>query len=49
LDRFHILWEADWHLDPPQDPALLRRLMGDLWVVLAVWDLTSLERAVLAL
>lgn len=49
LDRFHILWEADWRLDPPQDPALLRRLMGDLWVVLAVWDLTSLERAVLAL
>lgn len=33
---------------PPGDPALLRPLGGDLYVVEATWDLTDLERAVLA-
>lgn len=33
---------------PPGDPALLRHLTGDLYVVEAVWDLTALEQAVLA-
>jgi hypothetical protein len=32
----------------PRDPALIRRVAGDLWTVLSVWDLTELERAVLA-
>jgi hypothetical protein len=48
LSNFHILWEADWKLLPPRDPALLRHLGGDLWAVVAIWDLTELERAVLA-
>ncbi len=49
LDRYHILWEADWQRAPqPRDPALLRHIGGDLWSVLAVWDLTPLEAAVLA-
>ena len=46
----HVLFEAEWaeHTPPaPVDPALLRHLRGDLWVVLGVWDLTPLERAVL--
>lgn len=48
LHRFHILWEVDaWTMEPPRDPALLRHLRGDLWTVLAVWDLTDIERAVL--
>lgn len=47
LDRFHILFEAEWHNVPPIDPALIRHLGGDLWVVLAIWDLTPVERAVL--
>jgi hypothetical protein len=46
LSRFHILWEADWQ-EVPRDPMLLRQLDGDLYVVLAVWDLTELERSVL--
>jgi len=46
LSRYHILWEATWE-DVPADPALLQHLGGDLWAVLAVWDLTPLERAVL--
>lgn len=33
---------------PPGDPALLRHLAGHLYVVEATWDLTDLERAVLA-
>lgn len=46
----HVLFEAEWakHNPPaPVDPALIRHLRGDLWVVRGVWDLTDLERAVL--
>jgi hypothetical protein len=49
LDGFHTLWEVEsWTLEPPRDPILLRHLGGDLYTVLAVWDLTDLERAVLS-
>lgn len=49
LGRFHVLWEVDrWTLTPPHDPVLVRHIRGDLWAVLAAWDLTDLERAVLA-
>lgn len=48
LSSCHVLWEVEaWDPTPPRDPALLRHLRGDLWAVLAVWDLTELERAVL--
>jgi len=48
LGRFHILWEVEkWDPTPPRDPALLRHIRGDLWAVLATWDLTDVERAVL--
>lgn len=47
LDRYHILWEADWH-DAPVDPMLIQHIVGDLWSILAVWDLTPLERAVIS-
>ena len=50
LENYHILWEVEkW--DPvhvPRDPYLLRRLgKGDLWMVVAAWDLTEVERAAL--
>lgn len=45
-EDYHVLWEADWKM-PPIDPALLKRVGRDLWAVVAVWDLTPLERAVL--
>jgi hypothetical protein len=46
---FHVLWEVEaWTEEPPKDPALLRHIRGDLWSVLATWDLTELERAVLS-
>jgi hypothetical protein len=50
LGNFHVLFEAEWGLDPepPVDPALLKHIGGDLYAVVAVWDLTDLERAVLA-
>lgn len=50
LRRCHVLWEVEsWTRIPPKDPALLRHIRGDLWAVLATWDLSDLERAVLAM
>jgi hypothetical protein len=51
LSGYHVLWEVErWEKvpRPPGDPALLKRIGGDLYAVVAVWDLTELERAVLA-
>jgi hypothetical protein len=51
LSGYHILFEAEWHVDttsPPVDPALLKHLGGDLYAVIAAWDLTPVEQAVLA-
>jgi hypothetical protein len=47
LAGYHVLWEAEWRRVAPRDPALLKHIGGDLWAVLAVWDLTELERTVL--
>ena len=50
LKHCHILWEVEsWTPVPPHDPALIRHIRGDLWAVLACWDLSELERAVLAM
>lgn len=49
LAKCHILWEVEeWSNVVPVDPALLRHIRGDLWAVLATWELSELERAVLA-
>lgn len=49
LHLFHILWEVEaWDLTPPRDPALVRHVRGDAWSVIATWDLTELERAMLS-
>lgn len=51
-DRF-ILWEVDHWANSPQtvkapvDPLLLKHLGGDLYAILASWDLTPIEQAVL--
>jgi hypothetical protein len=47
LANYHILWEALWEPEPPVDPYLVRRIGGDLWLVVAAWDLTEVERAVM--
>jgi hypothetical protein len=49
LANYHVLYEALWSRVVPVDPMLLRRVgQADLWIVLAAWDLTEVERAVLA-
>lgn len=49
LENYHVLWEAEWERVVPKDPYLLRRIgKGDLWLVVAHWDLTEVERAALA-
>ena len=51
LDNYHLLWEAEWRqARGPQrrDPMLLRRVGGDLFAVVAAWDLTEIEKLVLA-
>lgn len=52
LKNFHILWEAEWRAPQrtvsPKDPALLKRIGGDLFAVVSIWDLTPLEQAVLS-
>lgn len=51
LTGYHELWEAEWHRPSrpraARDPALLKHIGGDLYAVLAVWDLTPLEMAIL--
>jgi len=49
LHQFHVLWEAAWQRAVPRDPALLKRVTGSLYALLAVWDLTPLEQAVLGM
>lgn len=51
LRNYHILWEADWKKTrppAPRDPVLLKHIRGDLYAVVAMWELTKLERAVLS-
>lgn len=54
LKEWFILWEVDdWSeepflADPPRDPYLLKQIGDtDLYAVLAEWDLTEVERAVM--
>ena len=46
LENYWLLWEAEW-TQPPVDPALLKHLGLNLYAVLAVWNLTALEQAIL--
>lgn len=46
LANYHVLWEAEWKRLPPGDPYLLRQIgKGDMWLVVAAWDLTDVERS----
>jgi hypothetical protein len=52
LGGYHVLWEVEsWSVARPRrapgDPALVKWIGGDLWAVLAVWDLTELERLII--
>lgn len=48
LEKYHILWEAEWEPVPPVDPFLLKHIAGDHYAIVAQWDLTPLEQSVLA-
>lgn len=47
LSNYHILWEAEWERTPPVDPLLVKHLRGPFFVILAAWNLTPLEQAVM--
>lgn len=47
LSEYHILFEAEWRRVPPVDPFLLKRIDGPFFVVLAAWNLSLLEQAIL--
>jgi len=47
LHNYHVLWEAEWDTKPPSDPFLLKHLDGPFYVVVAMWNLTALEQAVM--
>ena len=50
LSNYHLLFGVRWEVAnpvPPRDPALLKHLGGPLYAVLATWDLTPVEQAVL--
>lgn len=46
LSKYHILFEAAWEEMPPVDPFLLRLLEWPMFVILAQWDLTPVERMI---
>ena len=50
LVGYFVLWEierwATWR-EPPRDPLLLKRISNNLFVVIAYWNLTALERAIM--
>ncbi len=47
LSNYHILWEPEWEEEPPRDPILLKRIARYVFVVLAQWELSELERSML--
>lgn len=48
MKHYYVLWEVDqWKPIPPRDPFLLRRITPNMFVVVAAWNLTELERAVM--
>lgn len=50
LENYFILWEVkswDEAIPPAGDPYLLRQISPNLFVVLAEWDVTEVERAVM--
>jgi hypothetical protein len=46
--NYHLLWEVDtWTRIAPKDPLLLRRITGQIYAIVAQWDLTDLERLIM--
>lgn len=47
LSGYRLLFEAVWERKPAVDPLLLKHIEGPFYVVLAAWDLSPIEQAVL--
>jgi hypothetical protein len=53
LNQCYVLWEVEHWADrpirstPDRDPYLLKHISGDLYAIIAAWDLTELERAIM--
>jgi hypothetical protein len=48
LRNYHILFEVNkWNEEYPVDPFLLKRVVGNLFIVIAEWELTELEASLL--
>ena len=48
LENYYILWEVEeWKPVPPKDPILLKRISPNLFAVIATWNLTKIEQAVM--
>ncbi len=46
--NYHILWECnEWRRVAPSDPLLLKHITGHVYAVVAQWDLTEIERAIM--
>jgi hypothetical protein len=49
LSKHFVLWEVEsWDFAPPIGPMLLRPIGGNLYAVIAQWDLTDIERMIIA-
>lgn len=48
IQNYFVLFEAAWGRAYPIDPYLLRRFGPDAWAVVAGWELTESERAVMS-
>lgn len=47
LENYTILWDPIWTRRAPIDPILLRHVAGSIYSIVAQWDLTPIERAVI--
>ncbi len=47
LQKYHILWDAEWNFQAPGDPILLSQVNDTMYAVVAQWDLTPLEQRIL--
>jgi hypothetical protein len=47
MSSLFVLWEATWFETPAGDPYLLEKLDENLFRIVAAWDITPLEAAVL--
>lgn len=47
MTKYFVLWEATWFAIPKGDPYLLEKIDDNLFRVVAAWDISPLEAAVL--